>query len=226
MARVYRRARLFRGRASCKDGPMPRLRAPTALLLLALLPACVGGTGRRDVGSWMEARGADFMDMLGVRVAVGVGLGAYVRATEWLQLGFMRRGPLDTSLVGGSGSVREDSFQVRAVPCAMFGTIGRYGGLWTETSREFMLPGYSNRDDVVSPIHREIVAGVVSVDGRGDDWQYSFGAGVHAVILGVEAEVRPLQIFDFFAGLLGYDPSGDDVPVLESGESPRPAAES
>ena len=205
---------------------MSRARLAPALLLLALLPACVGGTGRRDVGSWMEARGADFMDMVGVRVGVGVGLGVYVRATEWLQLGFMRRGPTETSLVGGSGTVREESFRVRGVPCAMFGTIGRYGGLWTESTREVMLPGYSNRFDVVSPIRREIIAGVVPLDGLADDWEASFGLGVHAIVLGLEAEVRPLQIVDFIAGLLGYDPAGDDVPVLESGESPRPAAES
>lgn len=203
-----------------------RRSAVLAVLLLAL-PACAGLTGRRDLGSWFEARGADLMDVVGVRVGVGVGLGAYVRATEYLQLGLMRRGPSEQSLVGGSGSVREEAFQVRGVPCAMFGTIGRYGGLWTETSREIMLPGYSNRDSVVPPIRREIVAGVVPLDGQADDWQASFGAGVHALILGLEAEVRPLQVIDFFGGLLGYDPAGDDVPVLESGEAPpRAAAES
>jgi hypothetical protein len=139
----------------------------------------------------------------------------------------MRRGPTETALVGGGGSVHDDSVRVRGVPCAMFGTIGRYGGLWTETSREIMLPFYSNREDVVPPIRREVVAGVVPLDGLADDWEASFGAGVHALILGVEAEVRPLQVIDFVGGLLGYDPAGDDVPVLESGEStPRAAAES
>jgi hypothetical protein len=199
-----------------------------AVLLLAVLPACVGPAGRRDLGSWLEARGADAMDVVGVRLGVGIGLGAYVRATEWAQLGLMRRGPADSALVGGSsGSVRDEGFRVRGVPCAMFGTIGRWGGLWTETSREIMLPAYSNRGDVVPPIRREVVAGAVPLDGLADDWRFAFGAGVHAVILGVEAEVRPLQVLDFLGGLLGYDPSGDDVPVLESGEPlPRPAAES
>jgi len=206
---------------------MSRSARCTVLLLAALLPACVGGTGRRDLGSWMEARGADVMDLVGIRIGVGIGLGAYVRATEYLQLGIMYRGPTETSLVGRSGSVREEGFQVRGVPCAMFGTIGRYGGLWTESSHEIMLPGYSNRADVVPPIRREIVAGVVPLDGLADDWEASFGAGAHVLILGVEAEVRPLQLLDFIAGLLGYDPAGDDVPVLESGEAvPRPAAES
>jgi len=202
----------------------PRL---VLVLLAALLPACVGPAGRRDLGSWLEARGADAMDVVGLRVSAGIGLGAYVRATEWAQLGLMRRGPAETDLVGGSGTVREEGFRVRGVPCAMFGTIGRWGGLWTESSREIMLPAYSNRGDVVPPIRREVVAGAVSLDGLQDDWRYAFGAGVHALILGVEAEVRPVQVLDFLGGLVGYDPAGDDVPVLESGAPlPRAAAES
>ncbi len=206
------------------------MRSPlaAALLLALLLPACVGPAGRRDLGSWLEARGADAMDVVGVRIGVGIGLGAYVRASEWAQLGLMRRGPAESSLLGGgSGSVREEGFRVRGVPCAMFGTIGRWGGLWTESSREIMLPAYSNRGDVIAPIRREIVAGAVPLDGLADDWRLSLGAGVHAVILGLEAEVRPLQMLDFLSGLLGYDPAGDDVPVFESGEPlPRSAAES
>jgi hypothetical protein len=199
-----------------------RARALLLLLpLLSMLGACAGPAGRRDVGGWFTARGADFMDVLGLRIGVGIGLGAYVRATEWVQLGMMWRGPSETSLVGASGSVRTEGFQVRGVPCAMMGTIGRYGGLWSEYSREVMLPGYTNRRDVVPPIRREVFAGVVPPDGLADDWEASFGIGVHAVVLGLEAEVRPLQFLDFLAGLLGYDPSGDDVPVLDPGEAGR-----
>lgn len=198
-----------------------------AALLALLLPGCIGPAGRRDAGSWLEARGADAMDIVGLRLGVGIGLGAWVRATEWAQLGLMRRGPTETDLVGGSGTAHAEGFRVRGVPCAMFGTIGRWGGLWTESSREILLPAYSNRGDVVPPIRREVVAGAVSPDGSADDWRLSFGAGVHALILGVEAELRPVQVLDFVAGLLGYDPAGDDVPVLESGAPlPRSAAES
>jgi hypothetical protein len=100
----------------------------------------------------------------------------------------------------------------------MAGTIGRYGGLWFENTREVMLPLYDNRDDPQSPIRREIVAGLVSLDGRGDDWRGSFGAGVHALLVGGEFEVRPWQAVDFLAGLIGYDPSGDDVPVIGEAE--------
>ena len=201
-------------------------RARALLLLLPLLAGCAGTAGSRDVGGWFTARGADFMDIFGLRIGVGIGLGAYVRATEWVQLGMMWRGPSETSLVGASGSVRTEGFKVRGVPCAMFGTIGRYGGLWSEYSHEVMLPAYTNRRDVVPPIKREAFAGVVPPDGLADDWEASFGAGVHAVVVGLEAEVRPLQLLDFLAGLLGYDPSGDDVPVLEPGEAGRSRAPS
>jgi hypothetical protein len=185
-------------------------------LLLALLGACAcaGPAGRRDVSSWMEARGADFMDVFGLRLAAGVGLGAYVRATEYMQLGVMYRGPAESRLVVSSETPHTEDFRVRGVPCVVAGTIGRYGGLWYENTREVMLPLYDNRDEPQSPIRREIIAGVVSLDGSADDWRGSFGLGFHALLIGGEFEVRPWQAVDFLAGLIGYDPSGDDVPVV------------
>jgi hypothetical protein len=194
---------------------LPRTAARATLALLLLLPStgCAGFAGRRDAVSWLEARGADAMDIFGVRLGLGVGLGAYVRATEVFQLGFMYRGPGESRLVISSEAAHDDDFRVRGVPCVMFGTIGRYGGLWYESASEIMVPLYSNRDEAQSPIRREVVAGVVSPDGREDGWRGSFGVGVHALLAGVEAELRPWQIVDFLAGLAGYDPSGDDVPV-------------
>ena len=46
------------------------------------------------------------------------------------------------------------------------------------------------------------------------------GAGLHLLLLGVEAEVHPFEIIDFVAGLVGYDPSGDDVPVGFGSDEP------
>jgi hypothetical protein len=197
-----------------------------ALLLASLLPSlgCAGVTGRLDVGSWFEARGADLMDTVGVRAGVGVGLGAYVRATKYVQLGFMQRGPAERELVGGSESSRSQDFQVRALPTLMFGTIGRYGGLWLENSRELMLPGWSNRGGPRSPIQRSSLTGVVSPDGSADDWEHEVAVGLHVILLGAEVGVRPWQIVDFFAGLIGYDPSGDDVPVDEGEDGVFPDA--
>ena len=192
-------------------------------LLLALLcasAACAGPAGRRDVSSWMEARGADFMDVFGIRVAAGVGLGAYVRLTEYVQLGVMYRGPAESRLVVSSETAHTEDFRVRGVPCVVAGTIGRYGGLWYENTREVMVPGYDNREEPQSPIRREVIAGVVSLDGSADGWRDSFGVGLHALLIGGEVEARPWQLVDFLAGLVGYDPSGDDVPVV--GE-PEPA---
>ena len=209
-------------RDPCAGGE-PLKRSLLALLLapaLALSGGCAGLTGPRDAGSWLGARGADMMDVVGVRLGVGVGLGAYVRITQSAQLGFMLRGPAETELVGASETARNDSFEVRGVPCVMVGTIGRYGGLWSERSSEVMIPFYSTRDALHSPIRRAIIAGVVPLDGRADNWRGEIGAGLHLVILGAEAEVRPLELVDFFAGLLGYDPSGDDVPVGEAGPGP------
>lgn len=212
--------RLERAGTAARSLPRSVARVSRSLLLLGLLAACAASTacagpaGRRDVSSWMEARGADFMDVFGLRVAVGVGLGAYVRCTEYAQFGVLFRGPAESRLVVSAETPHTEDFHVRGVPCVVAGTIGRYGGLWYENSHEVMLPLYDNRDDALSPIHREIIAGLVPIDGRGDDWRGSVGAGVHAFLAGGEFEVRPWQAVDFLAGLIGYDPSGDDVPVI------------
>ncbi len=188
---------------------------------LALAPGCASAAGPRDTLGWMEARGADLMDVFGVRVAFGAGLSAYVRATEYVQLGFVLRGPDQREL-----PKPEDS-RLRSVPCFMVGTIGRYGGAWFDTTRELMFPAWSSRDEDVLNIDRRVIAGYVSPHGRQDNWRGAFGAGVHLVLVGVEAEVFPWEIWDFVAGLVGYDPSGDDVPVgPPSDEDPDRAAES
>ncbi len=211
------------GRGGCRSGSR---RALALLLLLPVLLAsgCAGLTGRRDVGSWFEARGADVMDVFGVRLGVGVGVGAFVRATEYAQLGFMVRGPSEATLVGASETSRSDSFRVRSVPCLELGTIGRYGGLWYDSTREVMLPGWSSRDAARSPIRREIIAGFVPVDGRLDDWRGEIGVGLHVFVFGFEAELRPFEVVDLLGGLVGYDPSGDDVPVAGSDGGPGGAA--
>jgi hypothetical protein len=189
--------------------------AAIALVALALCsPGCAGLSGRRDASSWLEARGADFMDIFGARLGLGVGFGVWVRATQYAQLGLMLRGPADSRLVVASETAHSEDFRLRSVPCLMMGTIGRYGGVWFESSKELMLPFWSNRDAAVSPIWREVLAGVVPVDGRDDDWRYSLGAGAHLLLAGFEFELRPWEAIDFLAGLAGYDPSGDDVPVV------------
>jgi hypothetical protein len=196
----------------------PRWWALVALVLALCQPGCAGLSGRRDTSSWLEARGADLMDVFGVRLGLGVGMGAWVRVTEYAQLGLMLRGPADSRLVVASETEHSEDFRLRSVPCVMAGTIGRYGGVWFESSRELMLPFWSNRDAPLSPIRREIVAGVVPVDGRDDDWEHSLGAGLHVLLVGLELELRPWEAVDFLAGLTGYDPSGDDVPVVRSSE--------
>jgi hypothetical protein len=179
------------------------------LILLAVAPGCAT-TGARDLPGWAEARGADLMDVIGLRVALGPGLGAYLRLTEVAQLGYLSIGEAELYLPSPQGA------SLRAFPAVVFGLRGRYGGLWFESSTEFMLPGFSTRDYTVvnvreRPIQRESIAGYVTPNGEYDDWRYELGLGVHLIVVGIQFEVRPLQGIDFIAGLLGYDPAGDDV---------------
>lgn len=188
--------------------PPRRLAAQALVLGLALLGGgCISATGPRDARGWFEARGADLMDVVGVRVSLGTGLGVYARATRYIQFGAMWRGPTERDL-----PYPKDT-KMRSVPTVEFGTIGRYGGVWYEESREFMLPGWSTRDVEPLWINRDVIAGYVTPHGSGDEWEQSIGVGAHLLLIGAELEVRPWELIDFLAGLGGYDPSTDDVPV-------------
>ncbi|GJM21761.1 MAG: hypothetical protein DHS20C15_16760 [Planctomycetota bacterium] len=183
------------------------------LLLLCVSGGCVSSAGPRDALGWLEARGADAMDVIGVRVALGPGLGVHARATRYMALGAMWRGPTERELPHPKDG------QLRSVPCFFFGTIGRYGGAWFESSSEYMLPGWSTRDADPLLIEREVIAGYVTPHGEADSWEQSFGVGAHLLLAGAEVEVRPWEVLDFVAGLIGYDPSSDDVPVDTSSRS-------
>jgi len=178
-----------------------------AIALLGVSPGCISSAGPRDTIGWLEARGADVMDVVGVRVALGTGLGAHVRATRYLALGATWIGPTERELPHPKDG------HLRSVPCFVFGTIGRYGGAWFEASKEYMLPGWSTRDVDPLFIEREVIAGYVTPHGEADNWEQAFGVGAHLFLVGADVEVRPWEILDFVAGLVGYDPSSDDVPV-------------
>lgn len=202
-------------------GPARGRRAFVLLALLVLASGCSSLPGRRDVGSWFEARGADLMDIASVRLGLGVGIGAYARATQFVQLGFMSRGPGDLRAIEGPGTESGVATRPRAVPAWMVGTWGRYGGAWLDSTWEIALPGYTVRD-----VRRRVLAGRLSPDGLEDPWRSSFGAGVHAVLVGVEGEVRPFEVIDFLGAFFGLDPSGDDVPLVELEDQPPPEASS
>ncbi|RKY19717.1 MAG: hypothetical protein DRQ55_10030 [Planctomycetota bacterium] len=189
------------------------------LLIASAAPGCRVTGGRQDTPGWLSARGADFMDVFGIRAGLGPGLGAYARATEYLQLGFIKKGPGERDLPAPKGG------SPRAFPCFMFGTIGRYGGAWFEGSTEVMFPAWSSRDrertaDSPLAIEREVLAGYVSPHGELDMWRESFGLGAYVLLVGVEAEVRPYQLFDFLAGVAGFDPAGDDMPADSGAAAP------
>ncbi len=182
-------------------------------MLAALLVcfACAAPSGPRDPTSWLQARGADLMDTVGVRLSFGPGLGLILRPTQALQIGALGRGALEREFSsGGSGT---GNTEARGIPSYVIGTIGRWGGLWTEFHREGALPGFSTRERRETGVRRGPIAGAVSWNGEEDRWRWSVGFALHLLAVGVDAEVRPVEVFDFLAGLVGFDPSSDDTPV-------------
>ncbi len=81
------------------------------------------------------------------------------------------------------------------------------------------LPGPRGRPRVNLPIGLETFAGAelsVVGDTTDDGWSKPYygplevGAGFQAAIIGVDVGIDPLEIFDFVAGILFFDPKGDD----------------
>lgn len=80
------------------------------------------------------------------------------------------------------------------------------------------LPGPRSGPELRSPVGREDLKGLmlVGVDATDDTPHHpgyspsEFNVGVHALVVGAEAGIDPVQIGDFLAGFIGWDPSGDD----------------
>ncbi len=179
-------------------------------LLLALGSGCVLGTYAVD-------RTNDFVDMFGVRVSanLGIGLEANVRATELFQTG---AGWSEKFAIGFKGRhygvyeektrtspfIETDWFPViYPTPFALDRRVWRHG-----------LKG--NFPDI--DISRQMFLGCSSdipftKDGTVTDYDRRYdevGFSVYLGMVGVDAEVRLLEVLDFVLGFFTIDPMGDD----------------
>ncbi|MBK6939706.1 MAG: hypothetical protein IPH13_05765 [Planctomycetes bacterium] len=143
---------------------------------------------------WFAARGMDLTDIVSIRVALGPGLLAHARITRFIALGAGELGSVAATRPGFT----LDHYQ--------FGWIKREGGLWTERRVEL---GVSTL--YLFEAEGESLAGDRATFGPRARRPLDIGVDLHLALIGVAAEVRVDEVFDFLAGLVGADPQVDDA---------------
>lgn len=161
---------------------------------------------------WLAARALDLSDIASIRVAIGPGLLAHARITRFVALGAGELG----SVAAARPGFTLDHYQ--------FGWIKREGGLWTERRVELGLSTL-----YLFEAEGETLAGDRQTFGPPARRPLDVGIDLHLALIGVAAEVRVDEVFDFLAGLVSVDPLDDDErygppsTAFESGAANEPA---
>ncbi|MEW6745947.1 MAG: hypothetical protein AB1486_24670 [Planctomycetota bacterium] len=144
-------------------------------------------------GDYLEDRLLDLLDVVSARFIFGPGLRFNARVTEIFQVG-----------AGSTGTVAPpDSFTLEA---HTIGTMRREGGVWTSRVSEAGISLFYSYDSEGS-----LIKGNKSYFGEAERGFFDVGFAVHAALIGVEAEARPDELFDFVLGFFGFDYMGDDL---------------
>jgi len=146
---------------------------------------------------WLPDRLLDLCDVVSFDLRLGYGLGVDLHATRAAQLGLGAAGGI------GLGWHEQRSLGVR---------VAQYNG-WRLGSAG---GGFDWGFDVgtgerhVGGARRE--GGAQSEDLIYQEWRdyWSLGASAHALLLGVEVDLHPIELADFFGGLVGFDLGHDD----------------
>ena len=173
---------------------------PSVLSLVLLIGVAPGCAMIRD-------RGYDLAQTIDVAAGYSEGLSASARVTKLIQFGF-----------GGYRGIYWGGLKQ--------GTLG----LWEEERTEFGLGPFFVHElfrgdggcllDVRHPLFgdpgfRQVSWDVTHYADRG--W-FDIGATGNLVLVGVDVAIRPIEVFDFLAGFVGFDPLLDDVLSVDSTE--------
>jgi hypothetical protein len=169
------------------------------VLHVALLAALLACCGCASVGQYFARRGADAADILRLKGMAGLGIDAKVEVTHFLSLG------------GG------------IYYAAAIGIDTRRAGGWEEVVVDFGIPGNTLRRqtgyDGGPAVHTyEFALGSLIFGLPGDPYvtnETGFAEWLNLraiafLFLGADVELRGGELLDFFAGIVGADPSGDD----------------
>lgn len=179
-------------------------------MVLVLGSGCVLGTYAVD-------RANDFVDMFGFRVSgnMGFGLEANVRATELFQTGL---GWSDKYVVGFKGrdigTYKEQSYTLPFIPSDWFPWIYPTPFAVDRSVEREAIAGTFKRVNCSRHVFcgaPSDVAFVKKEEATKYDRRYDeVGFSVFAIMFGVEAEVRLLEVLDFVLGIFAIDPMKDD----------------
>ena len=141
-----------------------------------------------DGRSYWRDRRDQWMDAVSARFVLGPGLGARVRATHWLQAGWIYSGPVDAH------------DQILGLDTLQFGTSGREVGSWAVRSVEYgIYPFYVHDQDVA--LRGEPPAQWYST--YEDRSASSFGAQIHLALVGADLSFDPIAFGRFLLGWFG-----------------------
>jgi|GEM_PF-3335646 len=142
---------------------------------------------------WLTERGLDFLDMGSARVSFGPGLRAHVRVTKLAQIGIGKLGAAEVTTMGFT------------FPLYKLGFLKREGGLWEERSHEIGISLLYYYHVIGEPL-----GGNKTTFSPEDRGFWEIGAALHWLLIGAEAELRPLEMLDFAFGFFGMDLMDDD----------------
>jgi len=169
------------------------MNARNAALLLAA--TTLGGC---TAGAWRD-RGHDFAELLEARCTFGPGLAAHARATELLQIGVtsLEEAHAIGLMEGRVTVVREERDELGLSLLHQYEYRRKGDELLDIRNPRFGDPGFERHPLSWQTEHDRHLADV--------------GLGLHIVYVGVDATFHFGELWDALAGLVGFDPSGDDA---------------
>ena len=216
---------------------MGRLATLPALILVAALMGCNAAPtsssrfplvlgGNTSVGSYFQARGMDLWDTFPISFAAGYGLMLEARATPYagVGLGYTKNWRFGLAPQRWGPIWWERS---RGIPIYEYYRYMDYrdedqrweGGdpfWWDEDYRYranswVIIPGFSQQGEAFFPIIPPYYLKEPWIFPNWSLWTlFDVEASVFVGVVGVRVGVSPLQLLDFIAGLITWDPAWDD----------------
>jgi len=150
-------------------------------------------------GYYLLNRGLDFFDIFTLNVGVGPALHAELHATNFLRLG---AGGAYLASFGLGEQPREAGFFARG--------LAELSLLFLQTSILHYHPYLSTGDAYDDAYGFEVREPWDQLYRKKRDY-WGVGGSIGFIAVGGQAEIHPVQIFDFFAGIVVCDPMQDDL---------------